>query len=419
MQYICGLFQGRLVKKTQNMTPLTVTLSLSQLEGCIDHSIVSDFFSITNYEIMSTPNVEPGTQLPLVPEDVTAQWLSTIIGHKVKTIDCTKTTLMATDSKLHLTIAYEDPDPAEDKPTHVCIKGGFNREMISQFVHVPLVGMYQKEADFYRLVAPKLSHIDLCKAYWAGKDSAQGLLVLEDLAAASRNHDIRFGEPTETWPAARVRAGVEQLAGLHAGTWGARPADYPWLVNTYDGLVLGLAGLWQTTMVDAGRPHPADWTQARLATVYEKIFARRNGDDSLPRCLIHGDPYIGNTWLTDGEAPRFLDWQLLHVGSPFHDVAYFVVGSMSVEERRAHEWAALRHYLDKLVELGGPRVEWEVAVGEYRKYALSGLGWYMTPAAMQSEERSRAMGERYVSAILDHGAVELVESEQWSQHEKK
>lgn len=359
---------------------------------------------------MSTSNVEIEVPLPLVPEDVTADWLSSVLGHKIKTIECTKTTLMATASKLHLTITYEDPDDiAKGKPTHVCLKGGFNREMMAQNPHVPLVGMYQKEVDFYRLVAPKLSHVDLCKSYWAGHNSKQGLLVFEDLSESKQ--DVRFGEPTETWPVGRVCAAVAQLAALHAGTWGARAEDYPWLVNTYDPLVLGLVGMWQSTMVEAGRPHPADWTEARLAAVYQKMFERRNRDLSLPHCLVHGDAHIGNTWLTDGEAPRFLDWQLIHIGSPFHDVAYFVVGSMSIEGRKEHELGILRYYLAKLGELGGPEVEWDLALSEYRKYALSGLGWYMTPAAMQSEERSRAMGERYVSAILDHKAVELVESE--------
>lgn len=150
---------------------------------------------------------------PLVPEDITSQWLSEVLGHKVKTFAFTKQTLQATASKLHVTVTYDCGGP-ELPPKYLCIKGGFNQELIKAFGHTGLVAIYQREAEFFRNVAPNIEGMDLLNCYGTSVSEHQGVVVLDDLEKLG----MTFGEPNEAWPVERVRAGVEQLAALHAST---------------------------------------------------------------------------------------------------------------------------------------------------------------------------------------------------------
>jgi hypothetical protein len=227
-----------------------------------------------------------------------------------------------------------------------------------------------------------------------------------------------FGDPTQNYSVAACRRGVEQLAALHASTWNWNEKDHAWLaaVPMYDTTMRGLLAMWDEQVLGEGRP-PLPGVikndRERTARALEAYFATRN---PRFRSLLHGDPHSGNTYHPVGDETdvRFLDWQIVHVGSVFHDVAYFVVGMLSVEDRRRHEWEVVEHYLKALAEYGGPAFERddpEVRV-EYRKAQMTGLGWILTPYAMQKKERVVAMVERYAAAIVEHKTIELLLGEE-------
>ncbi|OOL33063.1 hypothetical protein GQ85_03555 [Rhodococcus rhodochrous] len=81
---------------------------------------------------------------------------------------------------------------------------------------------------------------------------------------------------------------------------------------------------------------------------------------------------------------------------------------MTVEDRRNNETDLLREYLDQLDAAGGPRIDFDDAWNDYVRHLIHGLIWTMTPEVMQPFERSRAMSDRYVTAVLDHGAIPVV-----------
>ncbi|KAI0837443.1 kinase-like domain-containing protein [Hypoxylon sp. FL0890] len=352
-------------------------------------------------------------ELPSLPEHVTASWLSSVLGQKVKSIELTKSILNASAGKLFITITYDDgnggsAERTEDtkKPTKVCIKGGFNPVFIARYPDI-LIELYKHEADFFKRVSPNLTHIDLPSSYWAGNNATQGLVIMDDLEALG----AEFGEPLTAWPVDRVLSGVEQLAGLHAGTWGIQASDYPWANSDfYDTILLALATRWDDLIHGPHRPPIPDILkdEKRVKAALKKHFASKN---PRFRCLVHGDPHIGNTYLING-APRFLDWQSIQVGSAFHDVAYFISGSLTVEDRRAHEMRILDHYLNALSRFGGPSLSSrdEDVLVEYRKYMLAGYNWILAPYELQSEARVRTMCERHCAALVDHKTVELIES---------
>ncbi|UKZ78256.1 hypothetical protein TrVFT333_005992 [Trichoderma virens FT-333] len=68
---------------------------------------------------------ETEQKLPLAPEEISSEWLSSVLGQKVKSFIFTDQILLATASKLFVTITYDDEAAASvaAKPTYICLKG--------------------------------------------------------------------------------------------------------------------------------------------------------------------------------------------------------------------------------------------------------------------------------------------------------
>ncbi|KAK3314042.1 kinase-like domain-containing protein [Apodospora peruviana] len=346
--------------------------------------------------------------LPVIVEEVTPVWLTKILGRPVKTATLVEP-IHGTASKLLYELAYENPDDAATLPTHVCVKGGFNPALIA--IHPALNAVYRREAEFFYYIAPAVS-MRLPPVWYCGSDTVtgQGIIVLDDLKAKG----YTFGDPLEAWPVERVRAGVEELSILHAKTWGAKQKDFPWLK---EGLSLREVILsmmvkpeWDKRFLDeAAKPpvpeHLVD--RERMIRAFKTLWATTN--ESL-RCVVHGDSHIGNTFITPTGEPGFLDFQGLHSYSALHDVTYFIVGALTVADRRAHEVELFEHYLATLHKAGGPKLEKDAVWEDYRKHHLHGFAWSLTPPMMQPKAQVDIMTERHCAAIVDHKSLELLES---------
>ncbi|KAF2442774.1 hypothetical protein P171DRAFT_455767 [Karstenula rhodostoma CBS 690.94] len=341
-------------------------------------------------------------QLPIVPADITAEWLSQVLKRKIKAVSIDRTS-PGTATKVFVTLTYDNGSAIKQLPTRLCIKGGFDPNFIKTMPWIFMI--YQRECDFYNQVAPKLDHMELPTFWWAGHSSTQGIVILDDLAAQG----CGFGNPAESWPVPRVLAGVEQLAALHAKTWHAQASDYPWLTSDYDQAILTLMNTYDAVVKGPDRPMIHDYLkdQERITKVLKKHYASRNHKF---RCLLHGDAHTGNTYLVN-DVPRFLDWQMIHIGSSFHDLSYFVSAALSVKDRRAKEWDIVEHYLRALEKYGVEplSVSDEEVTNEYKKSFLAGIGWIMCPYEMQVRECVHPMALRYAAAIDDHKVLELVE----------
>lgn len=348
-------------------------------------------------------DITPTKELPSIPTEITPAWLSSVLGKNVKTVEI-KRVNPGTATKVFVQVTYEDADDSSPLPTSFCIKGGFDPDFVKAMPFVVMI--YQREVDFYNNVAPLLEHMDLPKVWWAGHSATQGIMIMDDLG----DKDYSFGSPARPWPVSSVLSGVEQLAALHGKTWGVRAAYYPWLTSDYDQALLHLMQTYEQVVRSPGRPTIPDYMkdQDRVTAILKKHYGSRN-----PRfhCLVHGDAHVSNTYLV-GASPRFLDWQMIHIGSAFHDVAYFVGGALDVETRRAKELDVLEHYLRTLERLGGPSlsVDDEDVLTEYKKSFLAGIGPIMCPFEMQPREWVFPMAERYAAALDDHKVLELVES---------
>ncbi|KAI2626746.1 kinase-like domain-containing protein [Hypoxylon sp. NC1633] len=344
-------------------------------------------------------------RLPTTPQEISSTWLSGVLRQNVHYFEVTSALLDQTAGKVFMRIEYDN-----GRRDTLCLKGSFNPDMMAMegYSNI-LAAMYTREVDFFNHIAPALTAMRLPKVWWAGAniEQPQAIVIMEDLGKKGYS----FGTDLKPWSIDRVEAGVEQLAALHASTWNASMQDYPWLTPNYEEVMIGLTGNWEQVVLGPGRPPVPNILKNKERTVaaMKKHFATKN-----PKflCLIHGDPHPGNTFTDQDGKPSFLDWQTVHIGSAFHDLAYFVVGAFSIDDRRKHELSILSHYLEKLAQFGGPNLttnDEEVMV-EYRKSMMAGMGWILTPYEMHRKEKVLSMVERYSAAFEDHKVITLVES---------
>lgn len=341
----------------------------------------------------------PVTELPASPDDLTADWLSETLGIPV-TSSTVEEIHWGTATKVRLRVEYAEAPGPDGPPQALCVKGGFD-ERLAGF---DLASAYQLEGSFYRDLAHDLD-ARVPRSWFAAVSASQGVVILDDLAAAA----CIFGEPTEPWAPDRVAAGLEVQAAWHGPLWGTAPDRFDWLdvgstsVRAACGVLLGEEH-WNQTFGAPDAPALPDSAtdRGRVRRAFERLWEL---DDSGDHTLAHGDAHIGNTYIDAEGQPGFLDWQAVCLAPNLYDVAYFIGGALSIADRREHERALLQEYLAALAAAGGPSIGWDEAWRSYVHHTLHGFLWAVTPPVMQSPERIAAMAERHLAAIDDHDVV--------------
>jgi aminoglycoside phosphotransferase (APT) family kinase protein len=209
----------------------------------------------------------------------------------------------------------------------------------------------------------------------------------------------------------RVGAGLEQLAHLHGKSSGANPMErYPWGVPHIRPIVLNMLseGEWSKRFApEAAPPVPeAQTDRVRMKSAFESLWRQT----PILTTFIHADCHSGNTFLNEKGEPGFLDWQGPHVGAALHDVAYFLTGALTIENRRANERALVEQYLKALHAAGGPKLTLEEVWKEYQYRQVYGFVWPLSGPLMQPKEIVDEMSRRHGAAIEDHKSLEILEA---------
>lgn len=230
------------------------------------------------------------------------------------------------------------------------------------------------------------------------------LILMEDVT-------LRGGDPrdsTRPMTVAQVESGVRGLARLHRRYWDLSPESEPALawVQTWEpteGWQFGLrrstprglergASTIPTTVLELGGDGAVDLWARFVATL-----------TAGPMTLLHADAHIGNTYVLADDTVGFLDWQVARCGNWSQDLGYFLVGSLTIEDRRAHERALVDAYVDEL-GLVEPAEAWL----RYRASAVYGLTIWLSTLGTdgyQRREVSLALAERYAAAHVDLDAA--------------
>ena len=209
---------------------------------------------------------------------------------------------------------------------------------------------------------------------------------------------------------AAVRSGLHGLAGLHAAYWERPvPVSLGHLAEWHLGPALGALSVASL----ARGLRRADRAAGMRLDLPRGLGARELGyqfrrsaaiASSGPRTVLHGDPHPGNTYATASGRTGFFDWQLARLGNWSHDVGYFLVSSLAVEDRRKHERELLGSYLGALADAGVRPPSLASAWDRYRGTPAFGLAtWLHTLSfgTLQREDACVTTIQRFVAAYTE------------------
>ncbi len=214
------------------------------------------------------------------------------------------------------------------------------------------LGNYAREVNFYKhLAASAMMRTPRC--YFADIHDAthEFVLMMEDLAPAAQGDQLT-GVSLDT-----ARLVLDEAAKLHVSHWGDERLDaLPWV-----------QGSKHATTPVTQEMVAAIWRQFRdrygarvspLAVEIGEAISGAWGREQTragPRCLMHNDFRPDNIMFATpagGHPVTVVDWQTAGYGVGAADVAYFLGGAITTDERRAHEKALLDGYYAKLTALG-------------------------------------------------------------------
>jgi hypothetical protein len=267
-----------------------------------------------------------------------------------------------------------------------------------------------REARFYQDVAPLLPELNVPACHFAGVSPDGGaVIVMEDLLA----RNAILGSAGESLTVEQAYLLADQLAMLHA-LWFDAPelAAVDWLAGDDEGDDVdrmaeeetGIFGSFQEWWWEKRThfPHneflPPELLDRQV--VKRALVNKYKLEDAGPKCLIHGDPHLGNMFMDRQGRPGLYDWGP-RAGRWANDLNYAIVGSLEVEDRRAHERDILRHYLERLSAHGGPEIGWDDAWLAWRRQAIHGFMYMLCSPRQQPEELIALQTERFGYDAMD------------------
>jgi hypothetical protein len=257
------------------------------------------------------------------------------------------------------------------------------------------------------LEAPVLVH----SAY--DRASARSIHLFEDLVAT---RGATFCDRTTAISRKQAEQVVDALAALH-GAYYASPrfeADLRW-VTTYEaffrtGEKNGIREAHDRAMDEAADAIPSELL-ARKGEIWPAAVRALAMHEREPRTLLHSDVHLGNWYVTRDGRMGLCDWALVCKGHWARDVAYALMTTLAIPDRRSWERELLTRYLERM-RSHGLRCDFATAWDRYRQQAFAALLMWTptlchppTMPDMQPPEMSREMIARICAAIADMDAL--------------
>ncbi len=359
----------------------------------------------------------PPLELPIRIEDVTTDWLTSAIGANFPGVEVvrahTTEVLWGTATKLKIDVDYNAQGRAAGLPTSLVVKGGFaeHRELMES--------CYVLEVRFYRDLKPQLA-LNTPRALFAGDDAGrrQHIVVMEDIG----RRNVEFCRVQDPLDYRRAAAHLDVIARYQARWWDSsefKPGGSLDYLDIWEPLPEGPAGAYHW-----GQLKPDNWERyirlPRGAAIPKRMHDRERMREALirltrfgrqePFCFLHGDYHLGNLYFDADCTPGTLDWQSYRKGHWSHDVTYFMISALDIEDRRRWDRALLSHYLNRLAAHGVSAVpDFDTAYDAFRRQILDGLYfWLVNPVEFQAEENNCAVTPRFAMAALDHGTFDVL-----------
>lgn len=355
--------------------------------------------------------------LPRRLDQVTPGWLTQLLAnrypgivvHDFDEIECKNTHTTKLRVRLHL----NEVGSAAGMPEQVCLKANWSGLRTGPIC--------EREARFYHLVTEGLANEGLdCPipaTYYADWDAdgwGNGVVVMEDLAVS----DGEFGASHHHLGIDGVAAGLESLAVVHGAMWADPRLDsYDWLPRSMDTdndteqVIQFWNYIWFNLTDPAYEAVVPKWvyeTPEVMNHVLDELAAYER-EMPGPRCLVHGDAHQGNSFLRTNGERVWVDWQLVRTGSPWRDVSYFLIGSLTVSERRSADRDLVEHYRQRLLATGAEGVaERDEAWQHFMRWPGYGTQAWLGNVNQWGQSGGVEMVERQFTAADDYDTVGLL-----------
>lgn len=274
------------------------------------------------------------------------------------------------------------------------------------------LGLYRREVAFYMQLADRVA-LPTPRCYYAHYADTTGafLLLLEDLVAA------RNGSRVAGCTLAEAELIIGEIARLHAAWWlqpclgkldWLRPFDLGPLQETYRRSWNVFVARMGSRLTDELRTI-GELLGTHLAALFERYW-------DAPWTLVHNDIQLDNIFFSGADAaPKLtiIDWQSVVRGQGALDVAGFLGGNLTIEERRAHEDRLLKLYHQQLLKRGVRGYSLADLRAGYRAALFDGFSRMVIAIASQlTPEQERIhrdiLWPRYSAAVLDLQADALL-----------
>ena len=302
----------------------------------------------------------------LTPAFLTGALAEHVDGAQVTNVDVTTVGTGQMGDCLRLSLHYDREGAGPSSLVAKLPSGDENSRAAAAAVRA-----YEIEVNFYRHLQDGLQ-VRTPRCYYASLDldTNEFVLLLEDISAGRQGDQLAGCTPD------RAALAVAELTGLHAPRWGdASLEQSDWLHRSTEANTGMLAAIVQS-LYPGFLERYADRLPADVITLSEQVVSSLDALDAnrpRPWTVAHNDFRLDNLLFGDGTTPVVVvDWQTCVYGPGISDLAYFIGGSLSAEDRRTHEHDLVRDYHERMLA-AGVTLSWDELWAQYRRYTVAGL----------------------------------------------
>ncbi|WP_293040312.1 aminoglycoside phosphotransferase family protein [Mycobacterium sp.] len=367
------------------------------------------------YEKITRPRPTTLDQVPPSPSALTTEWLTAALCAGTPGARVEGFTLGSkndgTSARRTLEVTYNAAGGAAGLPTHLFTKS--SPTLLTRLV-TTTANLLPSEHAFYSAIRRELN-IEAPTGFYAAWDprSNRSLFIIDDVTRTR-------GAKTDTiltrhFSREQAEDAIDLLATLHAAYWD-RPGlarRFGWLMDPYSWQlrINKLMMMDRNAVVGFDRSEhvmPREIYLRKHDFIGALLRSRQISADG-PRTIVHSDVHAGNWYLTGDGRVGLFDWQCMLHGFGAQDIAYALIGNLTIEHRRAWERDLVELYRERLRERGATDVpDSETLWLRYRQMVphamfmwLGTIGANKMQPQMQKREISLANIERSAQACAD------------------
>jgi hypothetical protein len=361
------------------------------------------------WDNIARPAISDPEEVPWHGEAVTAQWLTAVVASKVPDARVLTVRVAGGDNgssaRRILNLDWNQAGLTAGLPTRLFTKSTPTLPMrLSAGKSAPSEGRFLTDLrPGVNIEAP------CCLCTLRDPRSGRSFHLMEDLTTTC---DAVFCSAVSAIDRGQAEQIIDTLATLHGTFLGpSRDVDFGWL-RTYEDFFHAAARNNIRSGHDRAMELAADVIPSGVIARKQRIWPVAQGSlamhHSQPRTVIHSDVHLGNWYITGTGRMGLSDWARVCRGHWSRDLAYALMTTVSVDNRRAWERELIERYCARLSEIVGQTVTFSTAWDGYRRQAaVALLMWTPTLCPpptlpdMQPEATSRLMIERITTAMDD------------------